>query len=371
MSTISIGTLFTTETANQLLTAGLELAAAVGLPVESWRVGDPTRTLFKFVSEILGTRDSQSTEFIRAGFLTTAAGSWKTLVAEEFFGVIRQEATQATSTISLSNSGGGQYDFGIGEVWFKNSTTGELFRNTEALSIASGPGTTATVAVIAENAGSDGTSAVDEIDEIVTTMLGVSITGSTAAVGIDEQSDESLEAECLDSLGSISVNGPPDAYKAVVKNEDLTGVTDITRAWTSEDASDGTVTVWVAGPSGPVAAASVTAAQTAVETWATPATITPTVTNSTAAPQTVAYTVSGDDIPGTAEADISALVAALFAAIDIGGLVAQSALISLAHEYLVDAGATSVTVTLTSPSADVDLANGAVPTVSSVTVTEV
>ena len=368
--TIDVRTLFTSETAERILAKGLELAAALGLSVESWRVGDPTHTIFKFVATMLATRDSVVAEFISAGFLSSASGSWKTLLAKEVYGVTREEATYATPTVTLANGGGAVYNKAAGEVIVKASSTGVTFRSTEALALASGPGTSATIALVADEAGSAGTVGVNAIDQVVSTMLGVSIASSTAAVGIDEQSDESLEVECLSTLGALSANGPPDAYNAVCLDSDLTGTSDITRAVTTEDSSDGTVTVYIAGASGAVGAAIVSAAQSAVELWATPATVTPTVISATNAAQAVAYTISGDDIPATASADISALAAAHFAALPIGGYVSTSALIAVAHNYLIDEGASDVLVLLTSPAGGA-LSAGQVATLGSCTVTEV
>ena len=372
--TININTLFTVETADEILAAGLELISALGVDTTSWEVDEPLRVLVKWVARNLETRDAEASAFIRSGFLTTAEGDWKTLLAKEFFDVDRDDAVDATSTITLSNAGGGFYDLEAGDLVVKSSTTGVTYHSTEAVTLASGPGTTATVVVSADVEGTAGNAGADELDELVTSLPEVSITASTAAVGIDEQSDASLETECLNSLGALSPNGPPDAYNAIVVDEDRTGVTDITRAATTEDATDGTVTVYVAGASGPVAGASVTAAQTAVELWATPVCITPTVANATAAAQTIDYDVDGDDIPSGAEAAIEALIGTSFAGYPVStgaGIVARSSLIAIAHDYLVGEGATDVTVTLNTPAADVTLAAGEVPTVGSVTVTEV
>jgi len=368
--TIDVRTLFTSDSATRLFATGLEVAAALGLPVTSWRVGDPSRTLFKWLADALATRDLVGSEFIRAGFLRSATGAWKTLVASDVFGVERTAATYATPTVTLSNAGGGAYVRAAGEVIVKASSTGVTFRSTEALDLASGPGTSATIALVADVAGSAGTVGANDIDEIVTTMLGVSATASTAAIGTDEQSDASLETECFATLGRASSNGPPDAYNATVLDSALTGATTITRATTTEDASDGTVTVYVATASGAVSAGEVALAQAAVELWATPATVTPTVVSAIADPQAISLDVSGDDIPATAETDIAALYVAHYATIPISGFVSLSALSSIAHTYLVGAGATSVLVAMTAPAGGA-LAVGRVATVASCVVTEI
>jgi hypothetical protein len=201
-------------------------------------------------------------------------------------------------------------------------------------------------------------------------MLGVTVSSSTAAIGSDEQSDADLEATCLATLGRASSNGPPDAYNACALDATLTGETSVTRATTSEDDVGGAVTIWIASSTGPVAGGVVTAVQSAVDLWATPVGFTPTVASASADAQTITFDVSGTDIPASAETDITALVTTYLGTVPIGGYVSASALVALAHGYLVDAGATDVDVTLTSATGG-DLADGDVATVASVTVTEV
>lgn len=272
--------------------------------------------------------------------------------------------------MTLSNAKGATYSRAIGEVIVKSSASGVTYRSTEALALASGPGTTATIALVADVAGSEGSVGVNDIDEIVTTMLGVTATASTAAVGIDEQSDASLADACLATLGSVSVNGPPDAYVAVCLDSTLTGTSSITRAATSTDDTGGAVDVWIARASGAVSSGVVALAQDAVETWATPAGFTPTVYSATNSAQTTAFTVNATGVPATASADIEALVVAYYAALAIGGFVSRSALHSLVYVYLAAAGASDIIVTVTAPAGGT-LTEGYVATLDTCTVTEV
>jgi hypothetical protein len=369
--TVSISTLFTVETASKIYATGLEIMAALGLPVTSWRADDPTRALAKFVANILSYRDLETQQFIRAGFLRTATGAWKTLVASEMYGVDRDPATYATSSLLLTNTGGGYFEREAGDCTFKSGTGEVTYHNVDDFILTSGPGTTVTIDVVCDVEGSAGNAAANAIDTIVSKLLEVEVTTSTQAVGQDEQSDDSLEDECLDSLGALSPNGPPDAYNSVVKNEERTGVSDITRAWTVADSATGHVTVYVAGASGAVAGASVTAAQTAVELWATPGCITPTVANATVDATDFEFDVSGTGIPADYEDQLSDALGALLSAQPIGGLLAASALIALAHQLLVDNDVASPSVALVLPAADTTPAAGHVVTVNSLTVNEV
>ena len=370
---MNVLTLLVAETAASILETGLQLAVAVGLPVTTWRVGDPTRALFKFVAEVLGAREEIAVLYAKSAFLSTAEDDWLTVVADEVYGVERTAASPATSTITLANGGGGYYDIGGAGgvvITVASSTSGATYHSTSALTLA-GLGATGTVEVEADVEGSDGSAGEDEIDTMVTSLLGVSITASTAAVGVDAQDDSSLRAQCEATLGALSPDGPPDAYEFVACAVALTGAAEVTRAQSSADSATGDVTVWIASASGAASGASVTAVQAAIDEWATPLTVTATVAAATEVEVAVTATISGVDLPATIEADAEAAVAAMLATVPIGGLVARSAIISALQVLAVAAGATSVSVALTVPAADVDLDDGEVATVGAVAVTEV
>jgi len=373
--TISIWTLIVQETATTLLDAALELATIAGLDVSSWRDGDPTKTSFQFLADMLAEKEDVDTEIIKSGFLSEAEGDWKTVHADEVYGVDRDEAVYATSTVGLTNGGGWYYEFGVGDVVVKSSTSQKTYHSTSALALAAGA--SGDIEVTADEAGSGSSAGVDEIDTMVTGFLGVTIDDSTAAVGVDAQSDASLQTDCETTLGALSSNGPPDAYVHVALDEDLTGTTVPTRAASTENAVDLTVTVYIAGASGAVAGGVVTAVQAAIETWSTPLCVTPTAASATNESIALTATVSGDDVPGTADADVTSALGVLLAAsaISIGGVspvkVTLAALYSLIHTTLVAGGASNLSVTITVPSADPTLTAGPVPVPGAVSVTEV
>lgn len=352
--TLSVTSLFSVATAAELLSAGLDLATAVGLPVTSWRPGDPTRSLYKFLADSLATWELTASDYVKSGFLSTATGDWLTVLALEVYGATRTEATYATSTLTLTNSGGGYYVMAAGDASFKASSTGKTYHSTSTFTLA-GTGTTATVTVEADEAGTDSAAGIDDIDTIVTTMLGVSVTSSTAAVAIDSQEDESLREQCRATLGALSPNGPPDAYEYVARNPDLTGTTEITRASSTEDSSTGVVTVYVASASGTVSAPSVALAQAAIDIYATPLCITATVVSASTYTVPVYATVTANGLPANFATLATAAVNALTSSIDIGGTLACSAYVAVLHDLAVSLGATRVSVVLTLPNATFSL----------------
>ena len=366
--TIEITTLFIADTAAKILNTGLELAAALGLPVTSWRAGDPTRSLYKFLAEVLASREEVTSEFIKAGFLSSAEEDWLTIVAREVYGVERIEATPSAPTITLSNAGVQLFTLDAGDVSASSSASGATFHSTSAGTLA--PGGTLTLDMVADVAGSDGTAALDEVDTLDTALLGVTITASTAALGVDAQDDGDLRLACTNTLGALSPNGPPDAYEYVALNSALTGTSTITRARSSQDSATGLVTVYLAGADGAVSAGDVTAAQDAIELWATPLCVTPTAVSAINTTVNIVATINGVDVPGDFLATLTAALALHFAGLEIaddgGGFVRVSALVHVLHATIPLAS-----VVVSTPAADVAIVAGHVPKIGTVGITEI
>ncbi len=319
--TIAVQTLFVVETAAKILEKGLAVAQMLGLPVTTWRTGDPTRSMYKYLATILSELEGVNAEFIRAGFLSSASGDWLTVLAWEVYGVARTEATFADPDVLIVNNGGGNFEFEPGQAIFSNSVTDKTYHNTNTVTF-SGVGATATFELAADEAGSDSTVGINEIDTIISTMPGVVITSSTTGLANDEQSDEALKEQCRASLGALSPNGPRDAYEWVARNSELTGQTGVTRA-RSIGSPKGYVTVYIAGPSGPVDGAAVTAVQAAEELWATPLTVYPIVVS--AAAKTLDATVTLSKKPALTlsesevESEVENAIVTMFAEVRIGG----------------------------------------------------
>lgn len=305
---------------------GIGVAETLNLPVTSWSPGDPTRSLYHYLAEVLDVLEQIVVEFIRAGFLDYAEGDdneWLILLAEQVYGVTAIEATFATSTITLTNNGGGLYPIEeAGALTVKNSSTGKTYRNTSTGTLSPGPGTTLTLDVVADEAGSDSSAAANEIDELVTTLLEVEVTASTAAVGFDAETAASIRDRCRDKLGSLSPNGPPDAYSYVLRTPELAGTSGITRVRSSTDGM-GLVTVIAAGPSGPISGADVALGQQAVVRWAAPLGVRAVVESASGLTINVTYalwlyeSVSADS--DTVKDAVEAALTAMFAARPIGG----------------------------------------------------
>lgn len=370
-----------TETKAALYARGLAVADALGISTTSWAAGDPTRSLYHFVAEGLEALEVNVAGYMASGFLDHAEGDWLTILAEQVYRVTRVEATFATVTIKLTNAGGGLYVVEAGDVVVKDSTGGMTYTNTEGGTLASGAGEELELSFTADLAGSDGTAAAGDIDTLVTTMLDVTCTNDLAAVGLDAESDADLRTRCRAKLGMLSAAGPRDAYNFVVRSSDLTGVSDITRSRTVGDTTTGVVTVYVASASGAAAGASVTAAQAAVEEWAAPVCITPTVTNASVVSVPVTYEIwmydSVGELTATIEAAIETALGVMFAGRPIGGDVISPATTGKLYQSLITSTIKAVypsdtfRVVVTAPAGDTSLTIGQVATLGAVTCTNV
>jgi uncharacterized phage protein gp47/JayE len=198
--------------------SGLAIADGLGLTTTSWQAGDPTRSLYHFLADSIATLEELVAGFVTSGFLDYAKGAWLTVLAKQVFNVDRIEATYASTPVTLTNGGGGFFDPGVGDVVAKSSTTNKTYTCTTAGTLPSGPGTTLVLDFTADEPGADSTALAGEIDTLVTSMLGVTCSNTLAALGLDEESDDALRERCRAKLGTLSPNGPRDAYDFVVRD---------------------------------------------------------------------------------------------------------------------------------------------------------
>lgn len=323
----TLAELIVQETKTRLLEKALEVATLVGLPVTSWQVDDPTRSLYHALVEELYVLEQVAARYVAAKFLDLAAqlddSKWIKLEAYQHYGYTAREATFATCTVRLTNAGGGIYTIdALDLVFAKTADPDVTYRNTSGGLLVVGPGSTLDVSIACEQAGSIGSAAIGEIS-LVTGLTGVAASNTTAAVGVDEESASSIVAGCRAKLEALSPNGAAGAYEHVALNAELTGASNVTRCRVSADDADGTVSVRIASASGEASAPDVALVEAAIVELATPLTITPDVQSASALPITVTVTVTAyDKINATTDEIKAAVVAAVqqtFASIPIGG----------------------------------------------------
>jgi hypothetical protein len=373
--TVSLAALLIQETKDAIYTKSLEIAVSLGLPVTSWQPGDPTRSLYHVEAELHQTLEGVGANYASSGFLDYAREGWLKLLANQVYNVDVPPATFAATNVVLTNSGGGLYVIDPSDLIFKNSVTGKLYRNSAGGTLA--PSGSITLPVVAEEAGSESSAAAGEIDTLVTTLNQVTVTNPTAAVGIDEQDESVTIQQCRDKLGSLSPNGPKEAYSYVARNRDLSGTSAVTRVRTYPNSINGTVTVYLAGPGGGILAPDLSLVDAAIQKWATPLCITSNVLAAVDVIVPISYEIwvyrSANKTTAEIQADVLAALTTMFSTRPIGGDVIGISTGKL-HVSLIESVIRGVypqifRVNLTLPSADVALAAGSVAVLGLITPT--
>lgn len=349
--------------------------AAKGSKTTTWKPGAVTKAIITGVSIVLAALSVLVALIAAGGFLELAKNVWLTLVARHVYGVERIPETFATSTVTVQNTGGGVYAGDPDDLVFSASggtAEGKTYRNTGAFSIPAMAGSVE-IPVQAVEAGSASTAAVDEIDTLETALLGVIVTSSTAAVGADEETDAALRTRCRAKTGTLSPNGPRDAYHYVAlsaKRQDGTSI-GVTRVLTQAD-GNGNVDVYVADGSGDIPgdvadpATDLGAIAEAIHTQTEPLAVTPSVQSATPFPVNVAYTLWVYDTSGLSDGEIEVLankrLLDFLASLPIGGVVKATGVTGRVYVDALEAVIAGtlpdqlIDVEVTTPGADVDLA---------------
>lgn len=366
MSVFSLAQLLVQETTTAIYDRAIELATSVGLPVTSWQPGDPTRSLYHLLSRTLSSAEQIVVKYIAAGFLDHATGEWLILLAKQVYDVDAIEATRATCTCLLTNLGGGNYTFEPGDITAKTTTA--TYHNTTGGTL-SGVGATLSLEFESDDVGSNGSAAAHAITALDTSLPYITITNTTAALGLDKESDESLRIRCRAKLGMLSPTGPKDAYNYIATST----VSSVTRAKTVGDSAYGSVDVYVASTYGTVGQTDLTTITKAISQSVAPQCVSFRVNSAAVSTVIVNYQLWLYDTVGKTQAEIKAEVEAaliaLFASRPIGGDVI-SGLSGAMYLSLIKRTIESVypnhafRVELTSPAADVVLAANEVASLS-------
>jgi phage-related baseplate assembly protein len=317
MSLVSLATLIVQQTKETILQKLFDVAAAVGLNVESWESGDPTRAELYAVATMLETYEARTTAAIKGGFLDTGEGDWLSVKTSSDYNVPRQDATYATCTYLLTSTNPSPFTLDPDDLTVKDSTTGATYRNTGATPTdptitsrtlpASG---TLELIVQAEEAGTASSAGVGEIDTIVSPAMSLVIgTNTTAAIGLDAEKDPALRTRARAKLGSLSPNGPADAYHFVATTRTLNGDVDCTDTRVLRDSTKGEVTVYLRGSSGAVDSTTRDAVEEALEANANPGVVDLTVLSATNLDQNVAYSLWVYTTISKTTSEIEAIVA--------------------------------------------------------------
>lgn len=188
--------------------------ATQGVNVTLWKAGSPLRTLIGGLTIVLAALSRLQAKLAQMSFLALASGSWLTLVARYVYGVDRDLGSFATGEVTLTNTTGMVFNQDPFTVTFTNGT--KTYKNSSAFTLGSMG--TATVAIQATEIGSASSSGADTITGFGTPLPGVTVTNAAAVVGTDVEDDPTLRLRCAEKLGTLSPNGPRDAYAYLARS---------------------------------------------------------------------------------------------------------------------------------------------------------
>lgn len=372
--------LTTPLTSDQVKTKIYTAIAAMGVDTTVWKPGAVTRTMIAAFSIVVAACSTLVASVARGGFLELAEDAWLALKAKYDYGVDKVYAQFAAGEVTLVNTGGGVFSFDAGDVVFGNTSTGKTYRNTGAFNLAALA--TITIPIAADEAGEASTSAPGTITTLVTPLTGVTVSNATAVIGRDAESDPELRTRCAEKLGSLSPNGPWDAFSFAARGarrQDGTLV-GVNRVRVKKDGF-GNVSVYVASASGAVTgtrtdpSTDLGAVDAAIQKNA--ATITDTASAISAAPVSIAvtYTAYLYNTSGLTQAQILARIAAALVEFMRGQPIGGNVVGADPGKVFVDAVRTAIGaalpqifhVVVTVPVADVALTIGQVPVLGTVT----
>ncbi len=206
--------------------------------------------------------------------------------------------------------------------------------------------------------------------------LGLTVTNALAAIGTDQQSEETTKALCRARLARASSNGAKGSYVDVALDSELTGTTGITDARAYGDSETGDVLVYLRGPSGAVSAADRDLVETAILANCTPLCITPTVASVSNVTVAITYSMklykSANHSGATAAEVVETALETLFAARPIGGDIVSPATTGKLYRSLIQSTIQSVfpqafDVSVSLPVGDTTLTNSQVAALGTVT----
>lgn len=358
----------------------LAILVTLGFPVTSWHLGSVIRALVSLFAAALAPFTDLQVQIAKSGFLDWAEGLWLDLLAQQVYDTTRIAATFASGHVTLVNTAGGNFPFAARQCRFINPTTGKIYVNTASFTLAPFQTDHAPIPIEALEIGSASTSNAGEIDESETGMLGVTITNVEAVVGFDAETDTALRLRCRLKFGSLSPAGPRDAYEYLARTFDLNGGVTVTRTSGDFDSDTGQMTLYIAGPSGPIGAPDVAKVQQQIDLIATPLGFDCTVESVTSVTVNVSSQVSVYTSQNLLNADVQAAVEAQLTAwmqtLPIGGdytvvgsgFVYRDSVIGqiLQARTVPDAPQQIHNVLLFTPAADVALTAGQVAALGSV-----
>lgn len=361
--TTSYATLTTPVTQAQYLSQILATLAAQGFPVTAWQPGNAGRTLAVADAAALTDLRAVIADVARGGYLDTSTGDWLTLLAAGLFDLTRTAAVYAVGNVTLSCvATAGPYNITAGALVVTDGTRRWRSTNTTTRVVPSGGSVVVEVRAESPGTAHNGSGSLLLTTPVSPALAGVTVTAAGSWLttsGAAEETDASLRARCRARWGTLGRGAADSAYVYLARAGHSVEA-DVTRASVVWGVGDGKLTVYLAGPAGPVSGGSVAI----VGAWIDankPGTDDPTVASASARVVSLMATVTveaASDSTANRALATDALTA-YFASLDIGEDV------DLGRLYEAFYAATGILdVDISQPVADTSVNNDEVATLS-------
>ena len=196
----------------QVLSRLLTLIAGRGLPITNFHSGDPLRHLLEVTAQSVSDVERLIAALAAGGYLELSAGEWLDVQAADW-GLSRQSAVTARLTLTLTAGNFGPYELQPGVLWF--SAAGGL-RYSSATGGTLYPNSSLSVEVIAEAPGSAYNVPAGLINQMLTPLVGVSVSNPASGVlvaGADRESDEALRTRARLRWSELGGGATRTAYE--------------------------------------------------------------------------------------------------------------------------------------------------------------
>lgn len=212
---LSIDDLFTALSQGDVMSGILTIAQAVGLNTTAWQPGQPVRTVLVIVSQKISDAMSVVATMNKGRFLEYASAvtpeggpGWLDILSRSDFDTEREPATYAATSVTFTCVGAAGGSFAPGEMHVAAGSN--TYHNTATFVLPA----TGVVSVNCESdvAGAVGTAGVGSINQLVNSLVGVTCTNASAAIGTDSERNAALVSRCRSKFASTSVTGPSGAY---------------------------------------------------------------------------------------------------------------------------------------------------------------
>ena len=381
---LALSDLFKEETRDEVFSSILTIAGDVALKVTAWQEGQPFRALLTYVSQKISDTTKLTAEAIRGGLLDSATGGWLTLLARSVYRVDRDLAKAAQGgAFRFDNAGADEQTIAPGDLVVAHSVSGKTYTNLAEVVIPAG-GFVDGVVMLASEAGTASDAGPGMVTELVSAIVDVTCTNEEALLGRDEELDEPLRVRCRNKLGSLSPNGPREAYSYVATTPYFPDGTPcaptsvaITRTLVVANELTGFLTTYLATATGAPSGPDVAIVDAAFDKWATPW-----CTTSSAAPAVevvvpVTYQVwiAGSSLTSLqVQSVIAAAIASYFATVPISGYKIPPDVLGKLYVEAIRTAISKATpgiikVAVTLPAADLELEVGEVAKLGAITPT--